>query len=236
MRKDFFPDREPEMLSWSANFASKLSADPQAYSITPQTAAEYAALHQAFADAYHLASAPSTSTRSAVQGKRDARKAMERMARSLAARIKAAPNVSIVQKVELGLNPRHSGGRGRPGGKPATAPVLQIRSVFAHRVTLSLIDPQSPTRRARPDDAGGAAIFYQVDGHPRPAAWSFLTQTTRTRLTVNLHRAAATGALKVYLAACWLGSRNQAGPMGAPVGTRLLEGVEVSALKPARAA
>ena len=54
---DFLPRREVDLLAWSANLRARLLEGSQAYGISPELAAEYALLHEAFDGAYRVANA-----------------------------------------------------------------------------------------------------------------------------------------------------------------------------------
>jgi hypothetical protein len=93
-RKDFFPEREDEMLAWTRNLAVHISADPQKYNLSQQSVDDYVAAQQQFADAHRVANQPSTRTRIAVSAKNSARKNIERLSRSLARAIGALMDLS----------------------------------------------------------------------------------------------------------------------------------------------
>jgi hypothetical protein len=218
MRKDFFPDREADMLSWARNFAARAQADPEGCDLDPETVAQFVGLVDAFADAYAVAAAPATRTKPATAAKRAARRAMERMARSLAARAKHSASVSTVQKFQLGLSVVPAG-RGPTIPRPSAAPLVRVRGVVGRRVSLLVRDADRPHSLARPRGVGCALLFLHV-GERAPSSpdeWKFAGMTTVTKATVRLPEGLPAG-MQFWVCARWGNPTQQLGPASLPLG------------------
>jgi hypothetical protein len=217
MPRDFFPRPEGEAVAFTANFSHLINADPQLYHITPQRAAEYAALQMAYARACQIAHDPATATEGAVSARRDARKLVEAETRLIGGIVRSAPNITTQQKLDLGLKVRRPPRR-RP--RPAVAPRVFVSAMVGQILTIDLFDTDSGKRRI-PPGAKGAQIFWYAGELPpaRREAWKYALGTTRARAVVNLPTAFPPGA-KVWLCAHWRNNRGE-GPTSNPICTYL---------------
>src|SRR4051794_25611367 len=103
MPRDYYPRRESDILAFTSNFSQRINASPELYLLTPQRAAEYAMIQQAFADAYRNYSAPSGNSSVAREVKESARIALEAATRPIVVVIKSATSIPEAQKITVGL-------------------------------------------------------------------------------------------------------------------------------------
>jgi hypothetical protein len=220
MARDFFPRRDADVVPWSANFRTRI-LDPK-YTVDPQTAAEYALLDDAFAEAYHASQAPGTRTPVAVQRKDGARRALEDEARRLCHILRATRSVTREMRVELGMGP----GRAKKTriDAPATAPLVTIHGVVQGTVEVRLRDRESFGYR-KGNGVAGAAVFTYVGENPPGgrSGWKFERNSTRTRLRITFGPEHRPGA-KVWVCACWLNPRGMEGPMSNAAWTNIQRG------------
>jgi len=211
------------LLAWTVNFNTLINADPTAYGLTVEQAAEYATLSDAYASAYQTAVDPGTRTRGKVQAKNTAKAALKDRARLLAKVIEGQVGVTDEQKIDLGLNVRKAPA---PIPPPETAPDIDIVSVSGRRVKIRLHNADN-TKRAKPAGVAGASVFSFVGEAPPSdtAAWKFEGNTTRTVVDVDIDPSAQPGA-KVWFTAFWFNPRAQSGPAANPVATNVQFGVE----------
>ena len=216
MPRDFFPRPEGEILAWSSNFRDQIVAAPGDFSLSEAQAQQYSEKHDAFAAAYRAASEPATRTRSNVFAKSGARVALEAEARQLARIVRAAPNVTAQQRYDLGLSAPRTGGGTRIGA-PASAPSAHVVSVSGRTVRLRLRDADAPDNRGKPRGVASAAILTFAGDEPPllRSGWTLNRHATRTTVDVTFGADVAPGT-KVYVAACWLNPRGQAGPLSTP--------------------
>jgi hypothetical protein len=225
---DFLPSRDAELVTWSTNFNTRVSAAPTTYGLTAGQATAYDALHDAFVAAYNTASADATNSTANVIAKDDARANLKANARTLARIVQANPSVTNVQRSELGLTVRDA--EPSPIPPPAAAPGLDVVSVSGNTVRVRLHDTLNPARRGRPDGVAGAAVFSYV-GATAPseaAGWTFEGNTVKTTVNVMFPAATAPGA-KVWFTAFWFNAKAQSGPACAAVGTNLPGGAAMAA-------
>jgi hypothetical protein len=118
MADNFLPNPDAELLAWSANFSRGINSSPGELGISVQQAAEYADLHASFAEAMAAARDPGTRTRANVSRKNDVRKMLRDRARMLARIVRAQPDVSAKQRIELGLAAASAAARRRRLARP----------------------------------------------------------------------------------------------------------------------
>src|SRR4051812_44355514 len=106
MSKGFIPAREPELITWSDNFSSRISSAPTAVGLTAPQATAYGTLNTGWKAAYATANAPSTRTQGAVAAKNVAKLALIASARDLARIIQGFPAITPTQLADLGLTVR----------------------------------------------------------------------------------------------------------------------------------
>lgn len=227
MADNFLPGKDAELLSWSSNFSTKISAGAVGYGLTTAQATSYAALHSAFSSAYATAITPSTRTRSAVAAKNDARKTLKSSARMLARIVQATPTVTAPQKLDLGLDPRDV--EPSPINPPTESPVIEIVAALGRTIKVNLRSVGSE-RRGKPDGVAGASLFSYVGATPPTpiSAWTFEGSTTRTSFDIEFASSVPAGS-QVWLTAFWFNPRSQAGPACTPISAYIAGGVSAAA-------
>jgi hypothetical protein len=225
---NFLPDRESDLLTWSVNFDTKITASPTDYGLTADQATAYGTLHSAFADAYQTANNPDTRSPSNIVAKDVAKDALINNARMLARIVQATPAVTPEQKSELGLTVRDV--EPTPIPPPASWPKLEIVAVNGRTVQIRLSDLENPTRRGKPEGVSGATVlsFVGEEAPSDPGLYKFEGNTSRTTASVEFPITVAEGA-KVWLTAFWFNNRKQSGPACEPVGTNLQIGGAMAA-------
>lgn len=234
MRRDFFPDREVDMLWWTANLRAKLLIDPSAYGVSIERAEQYALLQEAFSLAYHHA-VGGKSGHAATAAKNEARKAIEKESRQIVKLIAGAADPSSAVRIDLGMNVRKQ--RVRRLGTPLSAPRVMIHSASGRNVQISLIDADRPHSRARPDEAAGATLLMFV-GDEWPAeesAWNLYGNTSKTTLTMTFPNSVPAFA-RVWIRAFWFGTRCEPSAPSVPVFTHVGYGMGTPTAYIARAA
>ena len=218
--RGFLPNRDTELLAWSLNFKTLITATPTAYGLTSALATAYGTLHDAYASAL-AAVEPAIRTRGAVVTKNAARTALKTQARLLANLVDGTASVTNTQKTTLGLNVRR---KRTPVPPPATSPVLSVLSVKGWTVAVRL-KASNVAKRGRPVGAVGATLFSYVGTTPPSTAsgWKFEGNTGKSVFEVEFDSALAPGA-KVWLSAFWFNGSKESGPACTPVSTNLQGG------------
>lgn len=217
MPRDYFPRPEGEAVAFTANFSRLINGEPQLYHITPQRAAEYAALQLAYAQASRASFDPATRGARTTEARRRARELVEADTRQIGRMIVAAPDLTAQQKLDLGLRVRRPP---RRTPRPSTPPRMYVSGTVGQTLTIDLFDAGSGKRR-KPAGVLSALIFYHAGDAP-PATreeWKLALQTTRTRSRVELPILLPPGT-KVWLSAYWRNNRGH-GPTCAAICTYL---------------
>jgi hypothetical protein len=217
---DFIPGREADLVTWSLNLKTKITATPTAYGLTAPQATAYGVLHDAFVTAYNASANEASNSSAAVVTKNTAKAALIANARLLAGIVQRAPATTNTQRAELGLTVKDAGPSPIP--PPAAAPDVDIISATGNTVRIRLHDPANPTRRGKPAGVDGASIFSFVGANPpaEESGWKFEGNITRTAVDVAFPSGTAAGA-KVWFTAFWFNERKQRGPAATPVTTNI---------------
>ena len=214
------PRKDAELVAWSTNFDTRITATPTAFGLTAPLATAYATLHDAYVAAYTAASNDGTRSKSLVATKDAAKLALLANARDLYQIVQGTPSVTDAQRQDLGVTVRKT--EPTPVPAPALAPGLLVKSVSGWTARIRLVDAGDTASRGKPAGVNGASVFSHVGATP-PADisnWKFEGNTGRTTLDVLFPSATAPGAA-VWLTAFWFNSRKQSGPACAPVSTNL---------------
>jgi hypothetical protein len=225
---DFLPKREAELVTWSTNFDTRITATPTTFGLTAAQATAYGTLHDAFVTAYNAATNAGTNSASAIVTKNTAKAALIASARQLAGIIQKFPGTTNTMRSELGLTVKDA--EPTPIPPPAVAPSVVVTSSSGNTVGLRLVDPANPTRRGKPAGVDGIAVFSYV-GATAPtdeAGWKFEGNTSRTAVEVVFPGTTAPGA-KVWFTAFYFNQRKQRGPSATPVGTNIAGGSAMAA-------
>jgi len=214
MAHDFIPRRDAAFRDWSRVFSEAINSTPEAFRLTPQQAADYAALNDAYAAALQVASEPNTRTTVTVSAKKTARRNAEREARRLARLIQATKGITNDQRAQLGLTVRDA--HMTPVAQPTQPPTLFVKLRFGSTIRVTLRERDS-SRSGKPEGVAGAIVLSYVGDSP-PAElsdWTLARNTTRPKIDVTIGGDLAPGA-KVWITAYWYNTRAQAGPAARP--------------------
>lgn len=214
MRTSYFPSTDLGLLGWTKNLSDRLVESPEPYGIAPETAAAFAALQAAFADAM-LAVDPGVRNKASVAAKNDLREAIKASARLIRSIVFGQATVTDEQKIQLGFNvPRAK--TSIPA--PETAPAVSVSSTDGHTVKLRLSD-STTLARSRPPGATSANIFRFIGDEPSDdlSKWTLALSTTRRFARIILPASVPPGT-RVWFCAYWTNPRSQPGPMSRPAG------------------
>lgn len=216
---DFLPRRDADLVTWSATFGRVLEASPNAYGVTPEEVAGFVVAQQVFAQRYAVSQSRVTRTAVSVRVKDTARDEMIRLARPLAARVRARRAITNEQLMALGLRPR---GRARRAvARPRVSPLVRVVSVEGRRLSVR-IEERSTGRCRKPADVASAVLLYWLgESLPRDAAaWHLWGVTGRLRGEVAVNPDVLPGT-KVWLTGYWQNDRHEAGPWALPTVTQV---------------
>lgn len=213
MGKDYLPRREAELVTWMKNAVMVIDANYAAYGITEQQATALRDDAAAYIDLYVMSQSAETRSPANIIRKDHARVRAVATARRVAQIAQTHPNTSDAMRSSLGITvPKQAVAH---VGPPEGQPVVRILSVEGRRVLVQLSQAGSP-RRGRPDDVVGATIFTHVGPtEPTQASdWTFYTNVTRTRFTIQCPAELAPGET-VWVSAYWRNRRDERGPASA---------------------
>lgn len=220
MPRNFLPGSDAGLLSWTANFATRVAEHAAAWGVPAARVAGYVALQSGYAEALRAATDPTTRTVVAIRAKDAARQALTAETRRLARTLRGTAAVSEAQRIALGLGARPVRRKRVP--RPRVAPALRVAGVEGGRVELRLINRESPERRGRPVDVGGAYLYRFVGAQPPrdEAGWSFCGGTTAVRVVLEVGAELEPGET-VWFTARWRNYRDEKSPWAEPVRARV---------------
>src|SRR5436190_15636722 len=160
----FLPARDADLLAWSNNFKTKITANPTTYGLVAALATSYGTLHTNFQNAYNVIVDPTTRSPVNITLKDQAKANLIANARLLARQVQGTGAVTAAQKEDLGLNPRDT--QPTPIPPPATAPTIDIVLVTGNTVKLRLHEAGESSKRGKPDGVDGAAVYSFVGATP----------------------------------------------------------------------
>ena len=211
---DFFPRKETDLLSWGANFISKLPPMVERFGISQQLVDDCIAAHGRFRDAMRLRNDPGTATRPVTSMKNVAMAEFKKAARSAAGVLRSQPLITDADLIQLGLRPHRSKRRSRVPA-PTMPPSMNVRHTGEGMIEVMVFDRAHLWRRARPANAVGMLILCHLGEQPPQHGWSVLKATGRTRMRLALP--AVEPGTRIWISACWLGTRAQRSPTAPPV-------------------
>ena len=219
---DYLPSTDADLLAWSGNFDTRITAAPTAVGLTALQATAYNVLHTAFADAMAAISGGNNST-PAVVTKNDARAALIRNSggiRDLVNIVQAFPGTTNTQRAELQITIPDV--EPTPAPIPSAAPEVSVTSVNGWTVRMRLRDTQNPDNKGKPPFVAAAHIYSFV-GETAPTdikQWNFEGAVSRTIVTVQMPNTLAVGT-KLWFTAVWVNTRMESGPQATPASTQV---------------
>lgn len=210
MGVSFLPSTELGLLSWSANFAAKVAADPEFWGVSVEQSDAFVALQASFADAIDVANNPTMRTRVHVTEKNELDAALRAAARQVAKVIDGQPDVTDPDRLSLGLTVRAARTK---SAAPDVKPALGLRLVDGRTVRVTLASSGDGTGRGRlPPGVSGAILFRHVGDEPTADdRWEFVALTGQTSIDVTLGTDVPPGA-QVWFTAAWFSHRKELGP------------------------
>lgn len=211
--RGFLPQADAELLAWSTNFRTMITAAPATFGLTAAQATEYATTQEAYASAFQVAKDPSTRTRPTIAAKDAAKTDLQTASRLLAKIVEGTAAVTDAQKLSLGLTVRKSP---TPRPAPEGAPIVEVMLVSGRTIKIRLHGDE-PSRRGRPIDVAGASLFSFVGENPSedPADWKFEGSTAKMTYDIEMAASVAPGS-RVWVSAFWFNAKSEPGPMSQP--------------------
>lgn len=219
MAASFPPDREADLVTFSANFGAKINATPVLFGLSAAQATAYGLLQVAFVNAYNIGQADATRSPMNLSLKNQAKHNLIASLRLLGGIVQRFPATTNAMRLDLGL-PQRMQRASIPA--PSGIPFIEVKSVSGRTASLRLIDGANPTRRGLPSGVSGVSIFSFV-GAAAPADlsdWKFEGNAGRTKLNVVFPPTVTSGAT-VWFTAYWFNPRKQNGTASIPISTNL---------------
>jgi hypothetical protein len=222
MPRDWIPSKDAELLAFSSQFATKIAADPEDWSLTAANATALTAAQTAYATKYAAAVNPQTRGRSTCFAKDEAKKSLVALMRQVARQIQGSMTVTNQQREDIGL-PVHDV-EPTPVGVPGQCAV-EIVSVVGRTAKVRIFDPANSTRRGRPPGVAGMTVVSYVGDQKseNPADYTLQGVTSKSIIDVTFPASVPAGAT-VWISAYYFNAKCQAGAAAVPQSTNLQGG------------
>lgn len=210
----YIPPKDGDLLIWSENFSSLLSANPTLYGLSAPDAVSVAAAVAAFAASYAIATTEATRTKVTVATKDTDRNAMLVLLRAYSSIIQANLGVSQADKTALGLTIRKT--TKTPVTTPTSAPTMAVLSQVTGDLAMTYHDPNAGAKiKAKPFGVVLVEIFAATNAIvvTDPETLPVLAHATKTPF--HLAMDPADKGKTLYFAARWLTRTGLAGPFSA---------------------
>jgi hypothetical protein len=207
-KSDYIPERDSELVAWSANFTAGVTANAGAWGILPDEVSALQIADTRFATLHAQADSPAKNS-IIVAEKNAARKTLEAKIRELAGFRLKNPVITDAERIALGLHVRDTKPTNIP--VPKSRPELDIDVVDFRRLKVVFHDMDSKSK-AKPYGVNGAVIVYAVLDAP-PADTSALARSAlATRTPHILEFTEEERGKTVYVAICWQNEKGERGP------------------------
>jgi len=207
----YIPARDADLVNWSDNFSTLLTASPATYGLISGDAVAVAAANTPWQTAYTTAIDPSTRTPVAVQAKDDAKISMLATIRPYAQLISLNAGVLASDKIAIGVNPRTSSPT--PISAPVTNPILAVVSTTPLQHVLRYRDESaSPSVKSKPYGVLQIQIFCSVSATVITDQNALDYKGVATKSPFLLSFDPADAGKQAYYAARWITRRGLIGP------------------------
>jgi hypothetical protein len=205
---DYIPQRDSELVAWSANFTAGVAVNASTWGIPPDEVANLQTADAAFATLHAQADSPAKNA-IIVAEKNTAREVLKEKIRELAGFWLKNPIITDAQRIALGLHVHDTTPSNIPA--PKSRPELDIDVLDFRRLKVLFHDMGSDSK-AKPYGVNGAVVAYAVLDAP-PADPAALTRTAlATRTPYILEFTEEERGKMVYVAICWQNEKGEKGP------------------------
>jgi hypothetical protein len=205
---DYIPQKDSELVAWSANFTAGVTANAGAWGIPPDEVSALQTADATFAALHAQADSPAKNS-IIVAEKNTARDVLVAKIRELAGFRLKNPVISDVQRIAIGLHVRDTTPTNIPA--PKSRPELDIDVVDFRRVKVLFHDMGSNSK-AKPYGVNGAVIIYAVLDTPPADHSALIHSVLATRTPHILEFTEEERGKTVYVAICWQNEKGEKGP------------------------
>ncbi|WP_404304983.1 hypothetical protein [Neorhodopirellula lusitana] len=224
MRASYLPSTLSGFNDFCRDFSTEINKAPTDYGLTQTDAEDYAVLQTAFETAYDASISPMTRTPYIVTTVRQLRGELTKLTRRLVDLCQASADMTDAKRRALGITIRKNP---TPHPVPQTYPLIEIRSQRQNTIKFNLRDVDLRSGRVRkPAGVTGAMVYTHIGNHPPTSLsdWTLQGTESKTSCEISMPEDTEFGAT-LWIAAAWLNTRLESGPLGDPASTRLGGGV-----------
>lgn len=211
--RDFIPRPDSSFDAWSINFWASLSNWWTEQGWDPASIKDVEIAIAAWHEAYAAHVAAQAAAEAARQAKDAARRAAQAAIRPVVAQVQVMPEVDNAVRAQLGISLRDA--TRTPAPAPVSAPTALVTSAARLTHRLRLVDPATPTRRARPKGVARAELYVVLTSPADPApsdiaAYRYVESVTDGATTLSF--APADGGKQAHYITRWVNTTGEKGP------------------------
>lgn len=224
MRTTYLPATLRGFNDFCRDFATEISKQPTEYGLTKEDAQDYTALQTAFQTTYEASLSPMTRTPHIVATVRQLREELSALTRRLVDLCQASANMTDSKRRALAITIRKT-----PSAVPVpqTYPLIEIRFQRLTTIKFNLRDIDLRSGRVRKPEGVAGALVYTHLGDKAPTQigdWTLWGTESKTTCEITLPDDTPFGTT-LWIAAAWLNTRLESGPLGDPKSTRIGGGI-----------
>jgi hypothetical protein len=210
MAKDYIPKSDAELASFLDNFATKIASDKSKFSFSDAEVTELTTANTDYQTALTELAEAEDNYNAKLEAKRQAEERAVAATRARAQQIQANPNIADEERAGLRLPVRDK--QPTRVSVPESFPIIVIDNSKRLQQTLRYFDSNTPTSRARPDNARGAEVvrFIGATAPTGPEQFERLDESSRSPYVVQ-YTGADAGKTAYYMMR-WVNSRGERGP------------------------
>ena len=209
-RQKTFPTKSGELGPFADRYVEQLETHPAEYHAGDERTAKLKALTAAYNQKYAAQLAAQDVARAATDEKDAAKDALLQELSSVTRFIKGNDDVSNASLERLGLQPRNT--HRTPVPRPTEYPLADVMNTACVEHTLTIINPDSRTRRGKPHGVVGCEIYVAVSPTAPTDSAAYRLVSVATRGTEVVTFADNEGGQTAHYRLRWMNTRGEAGP------------------------
>ncbi|MEZ6059260.1 MAG: hypothetical protein R3C19_02750 [Planctomycetaceae bacterium] len=210
VRTKAFPTKGGELGPFAGRFVDALETWPDDYHVGSARTVRLKTLAAAYDEKYSAHLAAQDAARAATSEKDAAQDALLEELSSISRLVKGNDEVTNASLERLGLQPRSNSRT--PVPRPSEYPLADVINTACLEHTLTIINPENGTRRAKPYGVVGCEIYVAVSPSIPTRDSAYRLAALATRGTEVITFADSEGGQPAHYRLRWINTRGEAGP------------------------
>jgi hypothetical protein len=210
MSEDFLPRADAELVVWMTNFVTYANANLANLGLVAGDMTPVTTNQTLFSNAFTANVTAQNNAKNAAAAKDTARDNLETAVRTLVRKIQGTPIVTNAQRQSLGISER--GTERAPAGVPKSRPILSVDTSQRLQHTISFVDEETPTSKAKPNGVRGCEIWVYIGPEPSKLPTEYHYLGTDTKTPYVSHYEGTDGGKNAHYMGRWVNTKGEPGP------------------------